>query len=99
LFVVRDVMFTDAQSDADLGEQITRIVAQTLGRAFAPSEVHAVGELPKTRSGKVMRRLIKRAYEQQPLGDTASLENPTAVDAIRAVSDVRSNRLNGKEAQ
>ncbi|MFM0694548.1 AMP-binding protein [Paraburkholderia graminis] len=99
LFFVRDVMCTDAQSDADLGEQITRIVTRKLGRAFAPSEVHAVDALPKTRSGKVMRRLIKRAYEQQPLGDTASLENPAAVEAIRAVSDVRSNRLNGEAAQ
>jgi hypothetical protein len=34
----------------------------------------------------VMRRLIKRAYERQPLGDIASLENPGALCAIRALS-------------
>ena len=86
VFVVPDEMSTEAQTDDDLCEQIKRIVARKVGREFAPSEVHVVGELPKTRSGKVMRRLIKRAYERQPLGDIASLENPGALCAIRALS-------------
>jgi acetyl-CoA synthetase len=86
VFVVPDEMSTEAQTDDDLSEQIKRIVARKVGREFAPSEVHVVGELPKTRSGKVMRRLIKRAYERQPLGDIASLENPGALCAIRALS-------------
>ncbi|SAL62783.1 AMP-dependent synthetase and ligase [Caballeronia turbans] len=86
VFVVFDEMSTEAQSDDYLSEQIKRIVRRKVGRAFAPSEVHVVGELPKTRSGKVMRRLIKRAYERQPLGDIASLENPSALCAIRALS-------------
>jgi acetyl-CoA synthetase len=66
-------------------EQIVDMVSRRLGKPFAPSQVYVVGELPKTRSGKIMRRLIKRAYEGQPLGDTASLENPSAIEMIREV--------------
>ncbi|MFK4446040.1 acetyl-CoA synthetase [Caballeronia udeis] len=66
--------------------RIVDIVSERHGRPFAPSQVHIVDELPKTRSGKIMRRLIKRAYEGQPLGDTASLENPSAVEAIREIA-------------
>jgi hypothetical protein len=39
-----------------------------------------------------MRHLIKCAYEQQPFGDTASLENPAAMDAIMAIGGERSDQ-------
>ncbi|WP_250520630.1 MULTISPECIES: hypothetical protein [unclassified Caballeronia] len=86
VFVVPVKMSTEAQCDDDLSKQIKRIVAREVGRAFAPSEVHVVGELSKTRNGKAMRRLIKRAYERQPLGDIASPENPGSLCAIRALT-------------
>lgn len=57
-----------------------------LGRAFRPARVHVVNELPKTRSGKVMRRLIRSVYCGLPRGDLSSLENPSALDEIARVS-------------
>ena len=41
-------------------------------------------DLPKTRSGKIMRRLLRDVAEGRDLGDTTTLADPTVVDAIRA---------------
>jgi acetyl-CoA synthetase len=57
------------------------IVAQ-LGKALKPEAVKFVADLPKTRNAKVMRRIIRARYLDQPLGDITALENPAAVDAI-----------------
>lgn len=57
-----------------------------LGRAFRPDRVHLVRELPKTRSGKVMRRLIRSVYCGLPRGDTSSLENSSSLEEIARVA-------------
>ncbi len=59
-------------------------VAAELGRALRPDRVLFCAELPRTRNGKILRRLVRRAYLGEPIGDTAGLENPTGLDAIRA---------------
>jgi acetyl-CoA synthetase len=41
-------------------------------------------ELPKTRSGKIMRRLLRDVAENRPLGDTTTLADPTVVEEIRS---------------
>jgi acetyl-CoA synthetase len=58
-------------------------VARSLGKSFAPEEVRFVIELPKTRSGKILRRLIRKIATGHDPGDLSSLENVTAIDAIR----------------
>lgn len=72
-----------AEVDADA---VVRRVADRLGKPFKPSKVHVVSQLPKTRSSKVMRRLIRQVYSGQPLGDLSSLNDPAALDEIRAVA-------------
>ncbi|MFY2834652.1 AMP-binding protein [Achromobacter xylosoxidans] len=67
----------------DLARQVTQHVDQRLGRPFRPGAVHLVGQLPKTRSSKIMRRLIRSAYCGLPPGDLSSLDNPAALDEIR----------------
>jgi acetyl-CoA synthetase len=57
-----------------------------LGRAFRPTRVHVVRELPKTRSGKVMRRVIRSVYCRLPMGDLSSLDNPSALEEISRVA-------------
>ena len=54
-------------------------VAQAMGAAFRPSAVVCVPELPKTQSGKIVRRLIRQAYLDQPLGDTSTVVNAGAL--------------------
>lgn len=73
---VPDAISTALQSHADA----------KLGRAFRPARVHIVGELPKTRSGKVMRRVIRSVYCGLPVGDLSSLENLSSLDEIARVA-------------
>ncbi len=68
---------------AGLAEMVKATVATRLGKPFQPSKVHVVTQLPRTRSSKVMRRVIRRIYAGQDPGDLSSLEDPAAVDIIR----------------
>jgi len=69
-------------SDA-LRNDLRNRVAQALGKSFAPQEVRFVAELPKTRSGKILRRLVRKVALDQDLGDLSSIENHEALEAIR----------------
>jgi acetyl-CoA synthetase len=60
------------------------VVSQHLGKAFKPSRIVFVDELPKTRSAKIVRRALRAVVMGKELGDLSSLENPGALDAIRA---------------
>lgn len=62
-------------------EVINRVI-NGLGKPYEPSAVHFVKDLPKTRTGKIIRRLIKRRYLGEPDGDTSSLTNTEALDDI-----------------
>jgi acetyl-CoA synthetase len=73
-------------SAADVAKQVIQHVDKRLGRPFRPSAVHLVGQLPKTRSSKIMRRVIRSVYCDEPPGDLSSLDNPAALDEIRAAS-------------
>jgi acetyl-CoA synthetase len=57
-------------------------VAQQLGKPLTPKHVFIVAALPKTRSGKIVRATIARAFLGQPIGDLTSVENPQTLDAI-----------------
>jgi acetyl-CoA synthetase len=71
-------------AEGDLARQVTSLVEDQLGRPFRPAAVHCVAQLPKTRSSKVMRRVIRSVYCDTPAGDLSSLDNPAALDEIRA---------------
>jgi len=68
-------------SDALRAELVDR-VARHMGRAIRPERVLFARELPKTRSAKIMRRVIRATYLGKDPGDLSSLENPAAVTAI-----------------
>ena len=68
-------------SDALRTELINR-VAQAMGRAIRPDRVFFVHELPKTRSAKIMRRVIRATYLGKEPGDLSALDNPGGVQAI-----------------
>ena len=54
-------------------------VGKVIGKFAAPSNIVFTPELPKTRSGKIMRRLLRDVSENRPLGDTTTLADPTVV--------------------
>jgi acetyl-CoA synthetase len=50
-----------------------------MGPTFRPREVRVVAELPKTQSGKIVRRLIRQQYLGEALGDLSTVANPWAL--------------------
>ena len=55
-------------------------VVEVMGAAFRPRAVIVVPELPKTQSGKIVRRLIRQSYLGEPLGDLSTVANPWALE-------------------
>lgn len=74
-----------ATAPSEMQRAVIDHVDKRLGRPFRPSLVHMVGQLPKTRSSKIMRRVIRSVYCGLPPGDLSSLDNPAALDEVRAV--------------
>jgi len=68
---------------AELRAELMGLLVASLGKPLAPRAVLFVGDLPKTRNAKVMRRVIRAAYLEQDPGDISSLVNPEAVEEIR----------------
>ncbi len=63
--------------------ELLGLVAGELGKPMAPKEIFFVGDLPRTRNAKIMRRVIRAVYLGRDPGDVSSLENPAALDEIR----------------
>jgi acetyl-CoA synthetase len=81
--VVFAVLRTGVEPSDALREEIRAEVVKVLGPAMKPESVLFVRALPKTRNGKVLRRLIRaRHLGKTDLGDLSSLESPDALDAI-----------------
>ena len=72
----------DAVVDDDLVESLRLHVGQMIGPIAKPRQVLITPELPKTRSGKIMRRLLRDVAEQRTLGDTTTLVDPAVVAMI-----------------
>jgi acetyl-CoA synthetase len=74
-----------AESEA-LRAEIEQAIVTRLGKTLKPQAVRFVRDMPHTRNGKILRRLIRNRYLDAPLGDTSSLENQAALDAIAAAT-------------
>lgn len=68
----------------DLGDQLKEHVVQKIGAIARPEVILFTADLPKTRSGKIMRRLLKDIAEGRALGDTTTLADPAVVQALKA---------------
>jgi acetyl-CoA synthetase len=86
VIVVLCVLHPGETDDPALRASIAGRVAAELGKPLKPEIVTVVRTLPKTRSGKVMRRVIRAAWLDRDPGDLSSLDDPAAVDAIRAAA-------------
>jgi acetyl-CoA synthetase len=76
----------NVDTDGDKGEQLNvdlrNHVAKVLGPIAKPRQIMLVTELPKTRSGKIMRRLLKDVAENRSLGDVTTLQDSAVMDLI-----------------
>jgi acetyl-CoA synthetase len=72
----------NAASDG-LGEDLKRHVVKKIGALARPDDILFTADLPKTRSGKIMRRLLKDIAEGRALGDTTTLADPAVVERLK----------------
>lgn len=74
----------DQQGSDDLKQELTQQVRTRIGPIAKPEEIVFTDNLPKTRSGKIMRRILRGVAEgEQDLGDTSTLADPSAVDELK----------------
>ena len=82
------VVFAVARPDADpapIPSAVSRSVERSLGKPFKPAAVHVIPRLPKTRNGKILRRVIRNVFVGDPPGDLSSIDDMASLDAIRAL--------------
>ncbi|MGV6872279.1 AMP-binding protein [Pseudochelatococcus sp. B33] len=80
------VPFKQGSDTRELERLASDAVARELGKSFKPERVLIAADLPKTRNMKIMRRAVRAAVNGDPTGDTSSLTNPEAIEAIRALA-------------
>ena len=73
--------------DDTMAAELREHVAQMIGKIARPHSIVFTDELPKTRSGKIMRRLLRDVARGQELGDVTTLANAEVVEQIRGMSD------------
>ncbi|GGM75349.1 acetyl-coenzyme A synthetase [Thermogymnomonas acidicola] len=76
--------------DRDVVQRIRKRIREDLGPIYVPEEIHVVTKLPKTRSGKIMRRVVKAVALGQLPGDISTLEDSASVEEIKtAIEEFR----------
>ena len=82
-FVILNSGYTPGE---ELRGELKEHVVECMGKTLRPADIKFVSALPKTRSAKIVRGVIKRKFLGRDIGDVASVENPDAIDEIeRAV--------------
>ena len=81
------IIRSDADNASEDGEEVARAlrahVAHEIGAIAKPRTILVVSEVPKTRSGKIMRRLLRDVAENREAGDVTTLADPSVMEAIR----------------
>lgn len=79
-FVVLNPGFNPSEN---LREELKGQVVKVMGKTLKPRDIKFVADLPKTRSAKIVRRIIKSAFLGEDINDVSSVENPNAVEEIK----------------
>lgn len=79
------VLVADVHPHPDLKSELMALVTDEMGKALKPQDLIFVPDLPKTRNAKIMRRVLRAAYINQPAGDLSALVNPQIVEDIRGL--------------
>lgn len=80
--ILSDQATAESRDAAELAEEIRAHVGREISPIAKPKKVLIVPELPKTRSGKIMRRLLKDVAEDRPVGDVSTLADQTVMQQI-----------------
>ncbi len=79
------------KADSELANELKQHVVTVIGSIARPDEILFAPDLPKTRSGKIMRRLLRDIAEGKALGDTTTLADPAAVARLKAAYEEESS--------
>ena len=91
---------SSARPSPELAEELRQHVRKTIGPIASPDHVYFARLLPKTRSGKIMRRVIKAAAANAEIGDLSTLEDDGSVDEVKAAIDaLREAEKNGPQRE
>jgi len=71
----------------ELRSELIQTIKESIGSIAAPQQIYFVSKLPKTRSGKIMRRLLKSIANNDNIGDISTLEDGTAVQEVQTAFD------------
>jgi acetyl-CoA synthetase len=80
--ILRSDQVPAAGSDSDVSKLLRDHVAKEIGPIAKPRTIMVVAELPKTRSGKIMRRLLRDVAEDRPIGDVTTLADTSVMSVI-----------------
>jgi acetyl-CoA synthetase len=77
------------EDPASIPGAVSRSIERSLGKPFKPAAVHVIPRLPKTRNGKILRRVIRNVFLGDPPGDLSSLDDLASLEPIRRLGDKR----------
>lgn len=86
------VLKGSSRATDDLKQTLRDLVRKTLGPIVVISDIHFVNKLPKTRSGKIMRRLIKAIIANKPLGDYSTIEDESSIEELKKATSNSHNQ-------
>jgi len=92
------VPMPDVTLGGELEEEISNAIVSGLGVPFKPKKIVFVSDLPKTRTMKIMRRVVRAVYLGKPAGDLSSLVNPEAVEEIKRLVTFPQGSLQSEKA-
>ncbi len=81
------VVKSHVKPDEKLKKELTEHVAKEIGKIARPDEIYFVSDLPKTRSGKIMRRVCRAVMLGKDPGDISTLANPEAVEVVKKAAE------------
>ena len=77
------VIYKKDDSGQEIKEEILGYLKKEIGPIALPKTIYLVEDLPKTRSGKIMRRVLRKLFTGEELGDLSTLANPESVDKLK----------------
>ena len=78
-----------AQPSEELKKELIKTVDKYIGPTARPAEIYFAEDVPKTRSGKIMRRILKALVRGEPIGDITTLRNPECVEELKRLVGYR----------
>jgi acetyl-CoA synthetase len=92
------VVFAVVRPNADpdpIPAAVSRSIERSLGKPFRPAAVHVIPRLPKTRNGKILRRVIRNVFLGDPPGDLSSIDDMTSLEPIESLRRSESSSSSG----